>query len=256
MPSLTTKKIQAREIAQGDIIQAAYKKLGKCKPEDMVAAIDNRPSRKKIDKMEAKNNFLLEKMKKLREELDEQKKQNQETINRLNVALPFNQKLEEYVSFLSDVLNKARLFNNNMAKNLVLAPKIISILVDFVEKMEELLDDMRSLFDRLAPEGNLEVPLENVPDISGNIPSLTGWGKESEPTASSTKPDQLGPFEPTRETEKEEVLSQPKYKSPPRRRIVEPMTTRREIQVNDMVERVIEELEEEHNQPHQSETLC
>ena len=143
----------------------------------MVAAINNLPSWKKVAEMEAKNSFLLEKTKKLQEELDKQKKQNQEAINRLNAALLFNQKLEEYISFPGNLLNKAKLFDNNMAKNPVQAAKVISILVDFAEKMEKLLDDMRSLFDGLALEGNPQVPLENAPDILGDIPSLTGWEK-------------------------------------------------------------------------------
>ena len=87
------------------------------------------------------------------------------------------------------MLNKARLFDNNLAKNPVSAAKVIPILVDFAEKMEELLDDIRSLFDGLAPEISLAVPLEHVPEISGDIPSLTGWGKESAPTETPTKPD-------------------------------------------------------------------
>ena len=117
---------------------------------------------------------MLGKANKLKGELDDQKKQNQEAIDRLNSTLLFNQKLEEYVGNLGDVLNKAQVFDNNMGKNPVLAAKIIPILVDFAEKMEELLDDMRSLFDGLAPEINLAVPLENIPDISRNIPNLTG----------------------------------------------------------------------------------
>ena len=34
------KRIRAREIIQGEIIRATCKKLGKCKPKDLVAAID------------------------------------------------------------------------------------------------------------------------------------------------------------------------------------------------------------------------
>ena len=88
-----------------------------------------------------------------------------------------------------------------MTKNSFSAAKVISILVDFTKKMEELLDNMRSLFDSLAPKNNLAVPLKNVPDILGDIPSLTEWGKESVPTETPTKLDQPGPFELTRETE-------------------------------------------------------
>ena len=69
------------------------------------------------------------------------------------------------------MVNKARLFDANLAKNLVSAGKIIPVLVDFVEKMEELLDEMRVLFDGLQPEVP-PVAAENLPDIFGEIRSL------------------------------------------------------------------------------------
>ena len=84
------KKIRAWEVAQADIIREACKKLGKYKLEELVAAIDNLPTQKKIDKLEEKNSFLLGKANKLKAELDDQKKQNQEAIDRLNSALLFN----------------------------------------------------------------------------------------------------------------------------------------------------------------------
>ena len=68
------KKIQAREIAQANIIQATCEKLVKCKPEDLVAAINNLPTREKVDELEAKNNFLLEMANKFKTKLDEHKK--------------------------------------------------------------------------------------------------------------------------------------------------------------------------------------
>ena len=67
------KKIRARELAQADIIREACKKLEKCNAEELVVAIDNLPTQKKIDKLEAKNNFLLGKANKLKGELDDQK---------------------------------------------------------------------------------------------------------------------------------------------------------------------------------------
>ena len=150
-------------------------------------------------------------------------------------------------------MNKACLFDESLAKHMVSAAKIIPILVDFAEKMEELLDKMRVLFEGLQ----LKVPLvaaENLPDISGEIPSLIGWGQEIVPTETPTKSDQLGPFEPTREVEEEEAPPQPEYKSPPRRRVAEAATTRREILVNIIVEEVVKELEEEQSQPNRVET--
>ena len=85
------KKIRVRENAQGEVIQATCKKLGKCRPEELVVAIDNLPTRKKVDELEVKNNFLLEKVNKLKAKLDEQKKGHQEAIDKLNAALLFNQ---------------------------------------------------------------------------------------------------------------------------------------------------------------------
>ena len=84
------KKIWARENAQREVIWATCKKLGKCKPEELLAEINNLPTHKKVDELEAKNNFLLEKVKKLKKELDEQKKGHQEAIDKLNSGLLFN----------------------------------------------------------------------------------------------------------------------------------------------------------------------
>ena len=46
------------------------KKLGKCRPEELEAGIDNLLTRKKVDELEAKNSFLLEKANKPKAELD------------------------------------------------------------------------------------------------------------------------------------------------------------------------------------------
>ena len=59
------------------------------------------------------------------------------------------------------------------------------------------------------------------------------------------KLNQPGPSEMTREEEEEEAPPQLEYKSPPRRRVAEPATTRREISVNTIVKEVVRELEEE-----------
>ena len=113
---------------------------------------------------------MLEKANKLRAELKKVKEDHQKKLNKLNVVLTFNQKLEAYVGHSSDVVNKARLFDANLAKNLVSARKVIPVLVDFAEKMEELLDKIKVLFDGLQPEVP-HVVVENLPDISGE--SLT-----------------------------------------------------------------------------------
>ena len=203
-----------------------------------------------MDELEAKTAFLLEKASKASAELKEVKEDHQKELDKLNVALTFNQKLEAYVGHTSDVVNKARLFNPNLAKNPVSAGKIILVLVDLVEKMEELLDEMRVLFDGLQPEVP-PVAAENLPDISREIPSLTGWGKEAAPTETSTKPDQPEPSEPTRE---EEVPAGPEYTSPPRRHTAEPAIVAREVPINTIVAEVVRELEVEQSQAYRVDT--
>ena len=142
------KEIRERKHTQGDPIRALCKKLGNVQPEGLVEAVDSLPTQKKVDELEAKNDFLLEKANKLWAELKETK-EDHKAIDKLNVAFTFNEKLEAYVDHISDVVNKARLFDANLAKNPVSAEKVIPILVDFAEKMEELLNKMRALFDGL-----------------------------------------------------------------------------------------------------------
>ena len=120
-------------------------------------------------------------------------------MDKLNLSLAFNQKLEAYVGNTRDVVNKAQLFDANLAQHPVTAKKVIPVLVDFADKMEELLDKMRVLFDGLLPEVP-PVAAENLPDISGEVPSLTGWGKDGT-TETPTKPDQPGPSVPNQEEE-------------------------------------------------------
>ena len=193
---------------------------------------------------------MLEKASKASAELKEVKEDHHKALDKLNVALACNQKLKAYVSHSGDVVNKARLFDTNLAKNPVSVRKIISVLVDFPEKMEELLDEMRVLFDGLQPKVP-PVAAENLHDISEEIPSLIGWKKEAAPTDTPTKPDQLGPSKPTRE---EEVPTRPEHTSPPRKQAVEPAIAPKEVTVNTIVAEVVRELEVEQSQAHEVET--
>ena len=188
------REIRAREREREALIQALCKWLGNVQPDELLEAVDDLPSQKKVDELEAKNAFLLEKANKTGAELKEEKEEHKKVLDKLNLALAFNQKLETYVGNTGDVVNKAKLFDANLAKNPVTAGKVIPVLVDFAKKMEELLDEMRVLFDGLQPEVPPIAP-ENLPDISGEIPNLTGWGKEGM-TETPIKLDQPGAFEP------------------------------------------------------------
>ena len=195
-----------------------------------------------MDELEAKHAFLLEKSSKTSAELKE-KEEHKKALDKLNVTLAFNQKLEAYVGNTRDVINKAKLFNANLAKNPVTAGKVIPVLVDFAEKMEELLDEMRVLFDGLQ----LEVPpiaTENLSDISSEILSLMGWGKEAT-TETLTKSDQSGASESTQE---EEVPARPEPPHSPRMHTTGTSPAPKEVLVNTVVDEVVRELEEEERQ--------
>ena len=132
-------------------------------------------------------------------------------MDKLILSLAFNQKLKAYVGNTGDVVNKAQLFDANLAQHPVTTKKVIPVLVDFADKMEELLDEMRVLFDGLLPEVS-PVAAENLSDISGDVPSLTGWGKDGT-TETPTRPDQPRPSAPNQE---EEALARPEPPHSPR----------------------------------------
>ena len=110
------------------------------------------------------------------------------------------------------------------------------MLVDFADKMEELLDEMRVLFDGLLPKVP-SVAAKNLPEISGEVPSLIGWEKDGT-TETPTKSDQPGPPEPR---QKEVAPARPESLT----RLAGDFTPIREVLVESGVGEVIRELEEE-----------
>ena len=69
-------------------------------------AIEHLPSQKRIEELEAKVSSLQEKSKKATEELKEEKELHRKAVDKLNLSLAFNQKLEAYVGNTEDVVNK------------------------------------------------------------------------------------------------------------------------------------------------------
>ena len=62
------------------------------------------------------------------------------------------------------------LFDEDLAKHPIILSKVILVLVDFNLKMEDFLDDMKSLFQGL--ELNQEIPLDKVDNISLNTKEI------------------------------------------------------------------------------------
>ena len=238
--AVACREIRARKREREALIQEVCKRLGNVQPDELLEAIDHLPSQKRLEELEAKTAFLQEKSKKASEELREEKEAHRKAFDKLNLSFAFNQKLETYIGHTGDVVNKAQLFDANLAQHLVAAKKVIPVLVDFADKMEELLDEMRTLFDGLQPEVP-PIAAENLPGISGEIPSLTSWGRDGT-TETPTKPDQPGPSEPIQE---KEAQARPE---PPHSHRTHPAGTSvpvREVLVESIVGEVVRELEEE-----------
>ena len=170
--AVACKEIRARECEWEALIQEVYKRLGNVQPDELWGAINDLPSQKKLDELEARSTFLHEKAK-VSNKLKEEKEAHRKALDKLNLSLAFNQKLETYIGHTGDVVNKAQFFDANLAQHPVTAKKVIPVLMDFVDKMEELLDEMRILSDGLQPEVP-PVTAENLLEISEEIPSLTG----------------------------------------------------------------------------------
>ena len=238
--AVACREIWAREREREALIQEVCKQLRNVQPDELLGAIDDLPSQKKLDELKVKSTFLHEKAKKVSNELKVEKEAHRKALDKLNLSLAFNQKLETYVRHTRDVVNKAQLFDANLAQHPVTAKKVIPFLVDFADKMEELLDEMRILFDGLQPEVP-PVMAENLPEISGEIPSLTGWGKDGT-TETPTKPGKPGPSEPIQE---KEAPARPEPPHSPRTHIAGTSVPVREVLVESIVGEVVRELEEE-----------
>ena len=114
--------------------------------DQLLPKLEQLPWPQTVIDLEAKVGSLQQKVNRLKYELQKEKANSQFAINKMNKSLEFIKKIKGYIKQPMDILKKARLINKNLAKNPVLATKVIPILVDFNQKMEELLDNMRSLF--------------------------------------------------------------------------------------------------------------
>ena len=113
---------------------------------------------------------MKEEVKRLKEELEDERKVNAIAATKLSQSLDLIQKMESIVQQLAKVLNKARLFDEGLTKNSVTTAKVVPVLIDFNERMEEILMDMRGLFEGL--EVKVLVPLDQVPNLSINTEEL------------------------------------------------------------------------------------
>ena len=158
------------------MVRAAYTIVGAKGEDTLVETLKELPQKQAVLDLESKNAKLKEEVKRLKEELEDEKKANSVATTKLGESLELVRKMEGVAQQPADVLNKAKLFDEGLAKNPVTAAKVIPILHNFNQKMDKILLDMRVLFEGLEVDGL--VPLDQVPNISINteeLPKLQGW---------------------------------------------------------------------------------
>ena len=84
------KDIQEREREREGLIRALCRRLGNVQPEGLLEVVNDLPSQSKVNELEAKNAFLLEKASKTSAELKEVKEDHKKALDKLNIALTFN----------------------------------------------------------------------------------------------------------------------------------------------------------------------
>ena len=199
----------------------------------LVETLKELPQRQAVLDLESKNAKLKEEVKRLKEELEDKRKANSVVATKLGESLELVRKMEGVAQQLVDILSKAKMFDKGLAKNPVTAAKVIPVLINFNEKMDEILIDMWALFKGLEVDGL--VPLDQVPNISINtkeLPTLQGWNTRTQgQTPTPTKPATTS--EPAPRQEQEEVgpskgpepepVSTPRSSESPPRLILEEM---------------------------------
>ena len=86
----TLKEIRERECEQQGLIRALCARLGNVQSNGLLEAINQLPSQKRLEELEAKTAFLQEKSKKASEELREEKEAHRKALDKLNLSLAFN----------------------------------------------------------------------------------------------------------------------------------------------------------------------
>ena len=152
------------------VVRVACTMVGAEGEDSLLETLSEMSQKQAVIDLQVKNGKLEEEKKWLKEELEDEKKANTTAATKLNESLDLIRKMEEVVQQPTEIFNKARFFDEGLAKNPVTIAKVIPVLVDFNQKIDEILLDMRALFNGLEVEGL--VPLDQVPNISINMEEL------------------------------------------------------------------------------------
>ena len=122
----------------------ASKLLGNCRPKNIVKEL-KKLKQQDMSTLEATNTTLSSRVAKLRVEMAKK----DEEICQLRIQTESLERIREAVGNPGNVMNKVRLFDNDIkTKGQLSAAKIIPILVNFVCKMETTLVEIQKLVPR------------------------------------------------------------------------------------------------------------
>ena len=97
----------------------------------LIETLEWLPQKQSVIDLKVKNHKLKEEVKKLKEELEDERKANATAATKLSESLELVRKMEEVVQQPKEILNKAKFFDEGLAKNPVTTAKVIPVLVDF-----------------------------------------------------------------------------------------------------------------------------
>ena len=165
--------IQWMELAQlqynqlGDVVVDVCKALGNVAIQDIDFALSQLVRKQEVTERDARINELIREKEELNKRLRKTERELKMEQSKTQGAHRLIGLLEEHVRNPGDLVTKARVYDEAVAKTGgVTALKLIHICVDYSARMETILAEMRILFDN----GNRffrgsPIPLEKIPDL-------------------------------------------------------------------------------------------
>ena len=154
------KRIRAEYLSQRDLIRVVCIKVGTNNVEQILSILDKLQQERKVVDLQTRVDFLLKKSAQLKHKLKEEKNDSEYVVTKMNKSFKVIRKIDDYIGHPNNVINKAKLFDSNLVTNPISEAKIIGILVNFGQKIEEILNNMRSLFNGLSIALSQVTPLE------------------------------------------------------------------------------------------------
>ena len=107
------------------VVRAACAMVGAEGEDTLIETLEGLLQKQTFIDLQAKNLNLKEEVRRLKEELEDERKANGMATTKLSKSLKLVRRMEWVAQQLAEILNKAKLFDEGLAKNLVTAAKVI-----------------------------------------------------------------------------------------------------------------------------------